>query len=571
MKSPLKAASHDWLRRALTVLGRRAARPEGARWLPGLVTLRNAWLRLDALLPNEPVSTSSLLGRARLCLTLGLRVAGFRLYLSAYRREPDNAAVCREIAQACLTHLDDAELASAWLDHAEQPTRPAGLEACQQLARLRRVAWGVQPRSEQAAAKTTADVPSARQRGAAAYYQHEDVAGALLWLERALRRAGHAPSGFLAASIAWYHQSDAQRARRLLAATFACPTLAGLEPHLAGVLLEQPLRAPAAAAGWYLRGWRERHSPACAHGLARLASDASARQRWLLCAQKADRQGLAEALPALTERPVAPRGGDSRPQVCAQPVAIISIPKSGTHLLGRLLAELGLFDSELLILPRHCVDRAGLPFAMARYYPVLCGYPALPDESLGRVRAGAFAMSHLPCSAVHRESLQGFKCIFLQRDLRACIASLLHHRTQLRRDEWALKKRLHCEPGRPALLEFLIAQGRAESRFWQRISAWREQAEVFCLDYEGLTGVRGAERQLAVVSALIRFLGVEPVPEPAGVLARSLGVRTLTSAGKRPAWQECWSPLLDELFTRQGFAALNRALGYGDFSAAAAR
>ncbi|MEM4655224.1 MAG: sulfotransferase domain-containing protein [Thermosphaera sp.] len=250
-----------------------------------------------------------------------------------------------------------------------------------------------------------------------------------------------------------------------------------------------------------------------------------------------------------------------------KPIFIISIPKSGTYFIGKILTELGFVDCKVHLSEFVMEDKRFLPEKFVRKYPGRTTRNCPLEESTKLILPGQFAYGHIAYSFVHETVLQNFSKIFIYRNLRDILASYANYLTQIRGADINLigniVKRSGLEDKNRLLHYVLDEMDVHEVSYWQRIAKWRDVPDVFSVSYEELMGDYGREYQEQILVKLSEFLGKEIDPDVAShVLTQSIGKPTVTYSGKRSLWQEYWDDTIENLFVNMGFRDINVLLGY---------
>jgi hypothetical protein len=244
------------------------------------------------------------------------------------------------------------------------------------------------------------------------------------------------------------------------------------------------------------------------------------------------------------------------------PAAIISIPKAGTYMVGLLLERLGYRDSELHVSQTFLTDYRAMSIAQKRRPAFEERNYALPiGASAQLIGDGQFLVGHLRAEDDARRALAGFKKVFLYRDLVDATISHLRFVVDTGRAPpdaaWAA-----MEPSPAQLLGFLEHLGDyLFNRAYRPLMGWLDDAEVFAISFEELSGDRGLEHRAARLRELTDFLGVGENPEQL-LASQVMGRQTKTLSSGRTEAQ----PYLDDA-TRQalrdlGVNALHDRLGY---------
>jgi hypothetical protein len=253
----------------------------------------------------------------------------------------------------------------------------------------------------------------------------------------------------------------------------------------------------------------------------------------------------------------------------AQPVIVITTPKAGTYLVGKILAELGLTDLEVHLGMDGFSDYRGRSkqekIERTRHLAI-----SLPIELTSRlVLPGQFAVGHIPYVPRAIPLFEDFVRIVAVREVRASLTSMM-------RFEYL---RLVADPGRALLkrswisrpdgpermLAFLEAMGADFLAVLRAVHPWRAHPGCIVLRFEQLLGDDGRESQLQAVAAIANRAGVEA--DTAKTLERALGADTLTYSGARSNVATYWSGEAEQIFQTLGGEDLNNAFGYsGDLA-----
>jgi hypothetical protein len=236
-----------------------------------------------------------------------------------------------------------------------------------------------------------------------------------------------------------------------------------------------------------------------------------------------------------------------------KPIVVTSIPKSGTYLLGEVLSNLGYRPTWMHLAGSgtHFTQYSPARLAEGRDDPRRFRVMMPLEESLRLVRPGEFAVGHLPRTADTERLLGGFRVIFLKRELRACLVSLMRFRLETRRGEPFRRATWYRQPDRiRRTVLFLRDCGPEALRESRAIAAWGEHPDATTVSYEQVAG-----RQLE------SLLGASGTRLDA-CIGRALAARTLTRNEMPTDSSEHWSPAAESVFVEIGGLALSRALGY---------
>jgi len=257
-------------------------------------------------------------------------------------------------------------------------------------------------------------------------------------------------------------------------------------------------------------------------------------------------------------------GRFSRVTDAKKPILLVnSIPKSGTHLVGKLAEMLGFHDLRIHLLDGQYWDynRKG----NLHKWDALSGYETFAnprlirqplDRALSRMGRGQFARAHINWTERTRAAIQkaSIKHVFIFRDPRDIVVSYVQHVTNrpdrnplpaaheyfsgaLHDDHQRIDATIQGVSGvQPDMLEFIF-NGKVE---------WLDDPETCCIRFEDLVGQRGGgtgERQREAISRILSYLGIQPSDTLHEQLANELhGGQTHTfNTGQIGGWREAFS------------------------------
>lgn len=250
-------------------------------------------------------------------------------------------------------------------------------------------------------------------------------------------------------------------------------------------------------------------------------------------------------------------------------VFVLSVPKSGTYLIAKLLENLGLVDCGVHIATNHIGDNRFADEKVLRVEPGRYMVPIPMERSMPLIYPGQFAFGHIPCFAKEEFLLRDFKKVFSFRDMRDTIISLVRYDSSrkhkaLRGERLALYGKFKEIPmGSDKIKQWYLVWGKEIADLARSMVPWKERGEVFQLKFEVLMGDEGRETQFALLRDLCGFLGLNVTDDKMEkALVDSIGAETLTYSGKRSSYNDWWNEELEDLFTHYGFKELNRIYGY---------
>lgn len=257
-------------------------------------------------------------------------------------------------------------------------------------------------------------------------------------------------------------------------------------------------------------------------------------------------------------------GGPSEARRSGRRCILLTIPKAGTYLLAQLLENLGLVNLRLHIGHSHLWDDRFLPVSMTRQYQAFGARPFGLRHLAKHVQPSQFVYGHVTRIPKNERILDGWGRILAKRNLRDVLVSLYRQQVELRRDvDRSTMDTLVQSKGPVGLHRMLDLKGHAEIRTFSKVADWRHDPATLVVSYERLVGDEGRDAQVELVGRIGTHLELEPgTYDPARAIDASLGSETATRSSRRSRWQEYWDDRVEEVFVGQGFAALNRELGY---------
>jgi hypothetical protein len=249
-------------------------------------------------------------------------------------------------------------------------------------------------------------------------------------------------------------------------------------------------------------------------------------------------------------------------------VMIISVPKSGTYMYGKLLENFGLSATSL-----HFSDEGGsyTDYRSASEHQRRAEYTKLEvykpfAESIWLVNPGQFAVGHLAYTAEIEQTLAraNTKIIFTVRDLRAAVVSLMRFQVQAQRTTASDRDWLALPDGPQRTLCFLQTPTCTWFfRIVKRMTPWLTFPNRLQVSFEALYGDYGAQVQLAEVVRIHRYLGLnESLQDCKAALQKTIGANTLTYSGERTVLRNYWDGDVEAGFLAWDGDALQKQYGY---------
>jgi len=244
-------------------------------------------------------------------------------------------------------------------------------------------------------------------------------------------------------------------------------------------------------------------------------------------------------------------------------VLVCSIPKSGTYLLGRIFEELGLEDTCLHISRSESSLYQNGNLQAYRSSPERFRVDQPFRECVSQICPRQFAVSHLPCDSETKKLATELRVVFLHRDLRDCLISLMRFIADSGRDACFGSAWIQMPDGPERLAAFMKTYDWFCAQWVEPLLGWQKQAGVLSVSFEDLMGDNGQVQQRLCVQALCSHVGIDPMAiDLDRILLSALNVSTLTWSGNRSRRDQYWSSAAEATFKKMKGIELNRKLGY---------
>ncbi len=248
---------------------------------------------------------------------------------------------------------------------------------------------------------------------------------------------------------------------------------------------------------------------------------------------------------------------------------VLSVPKSGTYLIAKLLENLGIVDCGVHIATNHLQDNRFADEKILRVEPGRYMVLIPMERSMPLIYPGQFAFGHIPCSVREEFLLRDFKKVFSFRDMRDTIISLVRYDSfrkhkAFRGERLALYNEFkEMQMGSDKIKQWYLIWGKEIADLIWSMIPWMDRGDVFQLKFEVLMGDEGREAQFSMLRGMGGFLGLNITDDTIEkALIDSIGTDTLTYSGKRSSYADWWNDELETLFVNYGFKELNVLYGY---------
>lgn len=254
-------------------------------------------------------------------------------------------------------------------------------------------------------------------------------------------------------------------------------------------------------------------------------------------------------------------GGSKR----KEKVLLISIPKSGTHIIELLLRNLGYVskysNDKLNYLNTNLFEanpNSNNEFISFWGAKACFNWPNL----LSLLDEGMILFGHLDFTLNHYVTNE--KIILAKRNLKHQIVSFYKHCTIGLKTDAAVEKWIDMPYGVDGLMQYMqsnIFKNGHYKQYTDSLLPWFKVYPNNVVKFEDLTS-SDQNNQLKACSKISQIINV-PENEIFAALNQTLGVKTKTFTGKVDGgFNEIWTDDVDKLFYKLGLDKLNKELGY---------
>jgi len=241
-------------------------------------------------------------------------------------------------------------------------------------------------------------------------------------------------------------------------------------------------------------------------------------------------------------------------------VLVASFPKSGTYLIAETLKQLGYYWTGMHLFDAGYTDYSTATLDEARSDPTRLHCNEDLNIAVKRIGPGSFAVGHLGCKESVLNRTDGFKRLFLHRELRTCLVSWMRFYTKTKRLAVEDEAWFSITEPREQFFAFLRARGEflVEHRFRPMVG-WKFYPGTLAIKFEDLIDSEGRASQ--AIEEIARFLDA-PITNGNDIIQRSLSTDTITRSPSLTRLEEYWSSEAEEWFINQNGPEINRRLGH---------
>ena len=245
--------------------------------------------------------------------------------------------------------------------------------------------------------------------------------------------------------------------------------------------------------------------------------------------------------------------------VADRPVVVLSVPKAGTYLMGQVLTLLGVRDTGIHFDEVGFQDNSGRSREAILADCLTLRRAAKDSEVVLRIPAGHYGVGHARHSEELERSLSQCQTLFLRREVRACVISMMRF---CDRPDWDGDRswKDEQEPSRK-VLAYLRSDGVNFLAWISGIILWERSPVVTRFRFEDL--VAGGDRATATVVEVATAVSMHvDLPFAQKVIETALLSNTVTRSSRPSIVEEYWSADAESEFRRLGGHHLNGQIGY---------
>lgn len=261
-------------------------------------------------------------------------------------------------------------------------------------------------------------------------------------------------------------------------------------------------------------------------------------------------------------------------------VLVISLPKSGTHVVNSVLAQFdGMsrcahvwLNSKMRLHPLNLLPWPGAETCLMGIKRPQRVKLAAARLSLRRIQPWQYASGHIPYQDNIRALLReyGIRPIFIIRDPRDVLVSSAHFAVD--KKNHFMNSTMKDMPLRQRIKSIILGgetrQGFAFSSIAGQldlVEGWMRDPEVLSLHFENIIGARGAgseHEQSSAIASIARFIGLPKTDAELRAIGEAMfGKGRTFRKGEIGGWREVFDAELTDLFNQQVGDRLSR-IGY---------
>jgi len=243
-------------------------------------------------------------------------------------------------------------------------------------------------------------------------------------------------------------------------------------------------------------------------------------------------------------------------------VAILTIPKSGTYLLSRILSNVGFKEVSINAKNLSIMDYRWTSMDDPLNQP----YHIPLEISSKMILPGQILAGHIEFNNYSKNHLKDFKKVFAYRNLRDGLVSLMRHAENWGNNIHERKILQNIDSKPEKMIKFLNTYKMNEflKTLPNRLK-WINDPSTFHISFEEILGDLGKEIQREKLFQLFEFIDVKSYDKNIDeILTEVIHSNTLTWSGKRSNYSEYWNSHVESKFCELGLDKINSTLGFDD-------
>ena len=237
---------------------------------------------------------------------------------------------------------------------------------------------------------------------------------------------------------------------------------------------------------------------------------------------------------------------------------VLTIPKSGTYLIGAYLKKIGLFDAGVHLDDVGFTDyrNRSIQEMIESYRDFRKIYPL--DRALKLLRNGQFAVGHIGFNEKTIRDLADINVIFVSRELRSALISMMRWLSRPGRGEASAWKGM--EDKRSQLIKFMSECGENLISWYGGMAGWRDLTGVLSVQFECMLQ---ADLRADLALEISGRCGLHISKNDAcAAIDAVINQPTKTWSGMSSKIEDYWTKDAENIFASIGGVELNRRLGY---------
>ncbi len=241
-------------------------------------------------------------------------------------------------------------------------------------------------------------------------------------------------------------------------------------------------------------------------------------------------------------------------------IAILTIPKSGTYLLSKILSKVGFEEVQINAQNYSIMDYRWTTMDD----PLNLPYHIQLEISSKMILPGQILTGHIECNDYSKNHLKDFKKVFVYRNLRDGLVSLMRHAENWGNNVYERKMLQNIDLKPKKMIKFLDTYKMTEFlKTLQNRLKWINDSSTFHISFEEILGDLGKEIQHEKLFQLFEFVDVDIHHKNIDdILNQVINSKTLTWSGKRSNYLDYWNSEVESKFCELELDKINSTLGF---------